>query len=333
MCPDNCGARRSLRVCVRLTLLGKLPTSRHLRESWGPRAAVEDKPSGEVARPKSMANWTRAPAPLTRSRPRTAPAQTFAHAPIASILPSVPLFNFTLRPLEDLQPWRGPHGPSLSWFGLSDGWFWLTLGGQNILQIDGEIPKGDLPYADYQVVRLWEDLIQILPQVLTEVPSDIADRLDDQTAWSHVLERAKAQNDAQRAAQGMGWWWQRQLDNAYLVAAPSVHLWRRNDIIHAQWSTPERNQGWTRVEGHTSFALEDFLDEVRAFDQAFLTAMHERVAAVAQLGGIPGVSLDLVHLAHEQRDRATWLESALEAAVAPYQWNDARWILQQLGEH
>ena len=37
--------------------------------------------------------------------------------------------------------------PSLHWFGLTQGWYWIEAGGPE-----------PLPYVDYYVVRLWEDL-------------------------------------------------------------------------------------------------------------------------------------------------------------------------------
>lgn len=245
----------------------------------------------------------------------------------------MPLFNFALRPLADIQPWRSAGGPSLSWFGLSDGWFWIALSGQEILHVDGVMTAGDMPYVDYQVVRLWEDLITMLPAVLTKVPNDIAERLDDRDAWNVLTARARESDDAERAALGMSWWWERQLDNAYLAAAPVVHLWRRGDIIHVRWSTPASAESWTPVHGHATLAVDDFLRELRAFDHSFIAAMQERVSAIVRAGGIDGVAIDLAHLAHEQSDRSTWLELAIDKPVEPYDWNDARWILQQLGSH
>ena len=37
------------------------------------------------------------------------------------------LFEFVLRPLEEVQPW-GVDEPTLHWFGLTDGWYWIEAG-------------------------------------------------------------------------------------------------------------------------------------------------------------------------------------------------------------
>jgi hypothetical protein len=44
-----------------------------------------------------------------------------------------PIFHFRLRELSAIQPW-GQDDPYLSWFSLTDGWYWLTLGGQELFR-------------------------------------------------------------------------------------------------------------------------------------------------------------------------------------------------------
>ena len=42
-------------------------------------------------------------------------------------------FRFRLKPVEDIAPWGGSapdERPYFSWFGLTDGWFWIEVGGQ-----------------------------------------------------------------------------------------------------------------------------------------------------------------------------------------------------------
>jgi hypothetical protein len=42
-------------------------------------------------------------------------------------------FRFELRPLDEVEPW-GDDPPSLSWFGLTDGWYWIEAGGHELLR-------------------------------------------------------------------------------------------------------------------------------------------------------------------------------------------------------
>ena len=72
--------------------------------------------------------------------------------------------------------------------------------------------------------------------------------------------------------------------------------------------------------------VDQFVSELRAFDQAFLTAMGERVQSLQRSGGLAGVHIDLDQLAGEQRNRSTWLESAL-LKTRTEDWEAARQLL------
>jgi len=246
----------------------------------------------------------------------------------------VPLFNFALRPLADIQPWRSSQGLHLSWFGLSDGWFWLALGGQEILRSDGEPTEGELPFLDHHVAQLWEDLLAILPSVLAPVPDDIAQKMAQPREWNATVERVRAlDEEPARLAAALGFFGERQLDNHYVVAAPRVHFWRHGETIHASWSTPPNDVSWTHVEGHAAMPFANFLLELRAFDAAFLTLMKERVAAVVAHRGLPDgeahVRIDFARLEVEQVERGVWLDAALERAAPPVDWAEVRWMLSR----
>jgi len=73
-----------------------------------------------------------------------------------------PLIEFQLRPLTEIQPWGDPQDPSLSWFGLSDGTWWINAGNQRLFEYSSHAVQLGAPrYCDYQVVRLHEDLIDL----------------------------------------------------------------------------------------------------------------------------------------------------------------------------
>jgi hypothetical protein len=90
-------------------------------------------------------------------------------------------FRFELRPVDKITPWGG-QDRMLHWFGLTDGWYWIELDGHELLRYSdttlrrwrGEGYDAARPYVDYQVVRLWEDVIQLAPAVLEPVPADLA---------------------------------------------------------------------------------------------------------------------------------------------------------------
>lgn len=102
------------------------------------------------------------------------------------------LFQFQMQSLEKIEPWGGEK-PSLSWFGLTDGWCWWNVDSQELFRYSqaviekwtNEYPDAQiiLPYVDYQVVRPWEDLLQCLPAVLNPVPDDLIQRTQDLEKW------------------------------------------------------------------------------------------------------------------------------------------------------
>jgi hypothetical protein len=251
------------------------------------------------------------------------------------------LFNFTLLPLEQIAPWGPPEKPSLSWFGLSLGYFWLELGGQQVLRSAESDATGEPPFCNYQLARYWEDLLHMLPEVLEPVPADIL-AMRGAPDWEQRFAQAERALDAgytyspewlriEKAVMGDAL---RSLDLAHLVAPPRVDLWRVDDQLQITWSSrPEGAELWAPVHGTSSMSVQSFVDEVKDFDARLLSAMGARVQSVLAAGGIPGVEVDLEHLQREQADRSTWLSSALARSAqqqVPGEGSDWEWLRRQL---
>jgi hypothetical protein len=225
------------------------------------------------------------------------------------------LFHFILRPTADIAPWGEPDDPSLSWFGLSDGWYWLAIDEDEIFRTRGT-PPGEPPFVGYQVVRLWEDLLDLLPIVLTPVPPPVADRIGaDPLGWARAMDESTAEHSEDEHdidAAALECWRSRRLDTGHLQLAAQICFWRVGDVMHIVWmSRPEGNDLWARVQGVTRMPVDTFLEEVRDFDARFIGAMRERVEQVLRAGGRPGVRIDLEHLEREQSDRSLWYQGAL----------------------
>jgi hypothetical protein len=52
-----------------------------------------------------------------------------------------------LTPVEDIAPWVEPGKPTLSWFALTDGSFWMPVASETLFQYTPEnvAPRGALP--------------------------------------------------------------------------------------------------------------------------------------------------------------------------------------------
>lgn len=101
------------------------------------------------------------------------------------------IFHFRLREIDDVEPWVHGSTRRLPWFGLTDGYSWLRLGELDIGALRPEIaPDPAWPYADYQVARVWEDVLKAASRGLTPVPSDVSARVaPDPVAFAEWLER------------------------------------------------------------------------------------------------------------------------------------------------
>ena len=92
-------------------------------------------------------------------------------------------FNFDLRPVGEIVPWTKGDGsdPRLGWFALSDGHYWITVDEVELFRYSEESValwrsegyEVASPYANYQVVRLWEDVLDWLPEFHEPVPEDL----------------------------------------------------------------------------------------------------------------------------------------------------------------
>ena len=205
-------------------------------------------------------------------------------------------FGFELTPLPEVGAW-GREKPTLHWFGLTDGWYWIELGEVRLLRFSADY---EVPYVDYYVVRLWEDLLGLLPAVLEEVPTDLVDFL-----MSDHLDWNEDESDAAEAA--IYWWSDRYLDLGYLREPPTLRCWRTGDQVTIDWNAPA-NFAEPRAL-RVTVAVDEFVAAVEEFDRLLFAAMEVRIAEVEAAPPV-GVELDLAQLRSEHRDRSKWLEHA-----------------------
>ncbi|ADI10690.1 hypothetical protein SBI_07570 [Streptomyces bingchenggensis BCW-1] len=238
-------------------------------------------------------------------------------------------FRFGLTPLAEVRPWGRRERPVLHWFGLTDGWYAIDLGEHELLRYsertvrrlrgDGGGPAH--PYADYYVVRLWEDLLALLPAALEPVPEDLADFVAcDSSDWCW--------EDTPEADSAAQWHGDRSLYTGYLRIAPDIRCWRTvagehdamDDVMNVSWAHPSDPEGEIEfagpATGRVTVPTSAFVAAVTELDRALLEAMERRIGELEAAGPPPGVELDLEQLRREHRDRAGWLERARRYAYA-----------------
>jgi Family of unknown function (DUF5984) len=232
--------------------------------------------------------------------------------------------EFALRPLDEIEPWGDGTVRSLHWFGLTDGFFRLVIGGASVFEYDGELaerlgwhtaarPQEHEDSVDYQLARPFQDLSDLLPMILGEsVPDDVAHFV------STPMLRADWENRCGRWPEDESrlelWWtattWlnRRVLDCGHLVAGPHVYFWRTGEVVHAWCDNRHR-----KIDGHRVWATDviyealpadEFELLIRGFLDGVLASMKERIEFIDATGWKPeGAHLDVERLRRD--DAAT----------------------------
>ncbi|MFC8449603.1 DUF5984 family protein [Kitasatospora sp. NPDC057223] len=230
-------------------------------------------------------------------------------------------FRFDLRALEDVRPWGDARRPTLHWFALTQGWYWIELGGHELLRYSDrtlrrwreEYGVEERPYVDYFVVRIWEDVLEILADVMEPVPPDLVRFVSSDLAGSPVWDDEDIGAETEAAAD---WHARRTMYMGPLVNAPQLRWWRTTsdgtDRITVTWAhEPGHEIGFAApATGRLTMATSALTAAVTELDRALLAAMEGRVAAVEAVGGLPGVDLDPERLRREHRDRAARADRA-----------------------
>jgi hypothetical protein len=219
--------------------------------------------------------------------------------------------RFGLTPLQLVRPW-GRDRPVLHWFGLTDGWYCIDLGGHEVLRYEGERDgEPTHPYVDYYVVRLWEDMIALVSGAMEPVPPDLAEiAADISPGWDWV--------DTPEADAALSWHGAGYLYTSYLRVAPHVRCRRtvvgEDDTVTVVWEHQADPEGEITFadpqSGRVTMPTTEFLAAVAEFDRALLAAMDQRITELEASGPPPGVELDLEQLRREHRDRSLWLQRA-----------------------
>lgn len=241
--------------------------------------------------------------------------------------------------------WGEPPNQRLSWFGLTDGWYQINLGNQplyhprierikkykpdfEVNQIDSEF---DLS-VDYQVVRLYEDLLDILPNVMQDLPSEIYRLIrtfdmhahlqsiyyrggpdDPNDEWLDVHEMATS------------WYSSRFLTSMHLMQGPVAVFTRYGDEITIRWDN--RIEGevseliWAPSFGEFKVSFEQFIREVEDFHSDLMNAMETRIQMIQNENPIPHIEIDLKALITEHADRKHSLANALARKPRVDDWD------------
>jgi hypothetical protein len=225
-------------------------------------------------------------------------------------------FEFELRPLAEVLPWGGDR-PTLHWFGLTSGWYWIRAQQCEFPRYSDEAVRNwdlERPYPAYYVARLWEDLIALRWALQEPVPEDMIPFVDGTFSPRQFPEGDDLGDDVDAVFDVQSDY---ILDLGYLTDAPHLTCWRHagdgSDVATLSQQITPRQQGTFQgperldviVPAAELFAAFD------DFDRRFIAAMEDRVAGLERSGPPPGVDLDVQHLRVEHKQRSNWLAQRL----------------------
>lgn len=257
-----------------------------------------------------------------------------------------PLFQFELRPIDQVQPWGEPEDPNLHWFGLTDGQYWIQAGEHRLFEYSNAAQKqsGVHSNCDYNVVRFYEDVIGLAPYALEPVPEELERyvALDEAKPWNHYWTKWCESMDAKDASadftnlldEAASWIGLRTLDSGYLNPSTNIVVWSNQASVHIQWDNRNKLlrdcQAWSAQFGSWQLPRAKFMDEVRSFHDRLMDQMAKRVSQVAAGALARHVRVDLEGLGREQHTRSQSIEGKIGQPVRPTNWSMVLAAIQSL---
>ncbi|MEM9997007.1 MAG: DUF5984 family protein [Bacteroidota bacterium] len=242
--------------------------------------------------------------------------------------------DFALKPLDEVMPWGTPPDQVLHWFGLTDGYYRIDLGEVKLFDYAPEAKAHGAtaypeaysgPYVDYHVVRLWEDLIEVLAPALRPSPDRLIAIMANPNGWiERCVDWSGVQPDTEETWEvsdlAMDWISLRRLRSGYLNPNADIWIWSHDEAVVIQWDNRDKLvQGipaWTAQHGCCEITVSDFVEALAVFNAGLFRQMQERVDAVEAGWCPPGATIDVPHLKREQRERPWWFAQAFRQPLA-----------------
>ena len=235
---------------------------------------------------------------------------------------------------------------SLHWFGLTDGQYWIETGDDALFEYSEHVRSkpGSTRYCAYQVARLYEDLLEMVPSILEPVPASLFSYLSGESgsawmaksaAWfTNAFESLDEERYWEIADASVTWIGSRTLDTAYLSPSANIRMWSEQSAVHIEWdNTKKLCEGlpaWSATRGSFRIPREAFIQEVRAFHTRLIDQMTQRVESVAAGALSPDVQVDLPALRKEQLQRNRAFENALSGPAVATDWQSVTGAIAEI---
>jgi hypothetical protein len=253
------------------------------------------------------------------------------------------LFNFKLKELADVMPWGDENHKRLHWFGLTDGNFYMDVGGEKLFHSTDEISeywKRENPefapkcnFVDYHVVRPYEDLLNILPDILQPIPDIIFNYVDTFEHQAEFDNRMRdywdlLDDDAEPCDafyDATEWINLRQLPTLHLKQGPDIWFLLNNGQLIIRWDNENKYENgiplWSSTSGEFRMQVDEFIAEVNGFHNRLMHDMENRIDILLKNNPIPDIDIDLEGLVKEHRERKLSLMTTMNNTPNIKDWD------------
>lgn len=253
------------------------------------------------------------------------------------------LFEFEFFPIEEVPHFGKDEDKTLHWYGLTYGIFHLDVNGKKLFQNSDEILeywKNEEPqykyydYIDYQIARLYEDTLSILPYILQPISDKLLEIIkpieflnsikkiqniinSSKYIYDESLEEYYIFNDFFNL---------RSLDSSYLVQSPNIYFIRDGDNIIIRWDNRDKiidgYKVWSEELGKYQMAVTEFTREVESFHNRLMDGMEERVKSIVKNNPFKDVYIDIDSLIIKHEERKKFLKEKLEYKPIIPDWKE-----------
>jgi hypothetical protein len=151
---------------------------------------------------------------------------------------------------------------------------------------DAAQAQGTSRFCEYPIVRLHEDVLEIAPFVLEDVPRELRAFINMDIdlpwdnhwhAWRDIPESIVTDGEhADLIDFGAPWLGRRTLDSLYLSPPANIRLWSDSGNVHIQWDNLSRefkeHPAWSATAGSHTLPRDAFVEEILSFHERFMCA-------------------------------------------------------------
>ena len=245
----------------------------------------------------------------------------------------------------------------LSWFWLTDGFYWMNVDGQKLFENSEEClrysEKEGYTYPnrefqkcmDYQVVRLWEDMIEILPSISQPVPKEFHQLLSQSLVkisadsdlfydYVNLIDETPEYKANNKYFDKPFYLDSYRLCTMHIGLSPTLYFWRfkdsNEDNMHIAWDftqtfTTESGKEipvWSATIGHFEMSYESFMQEFNGFHNRLMYAMELKIKEIETKPELQALLCENYDLRKEHNERIESVERQFKEYPVNFDWDE-----------